>query len=137
MYTLHTMQAHGLQVASRAPLTVSPEALAGVPYGKKFARQGDLYFARMEAYPPDRRLWPFTHGQLAPGTTQGSRHTVDLTRVTLWLLADPGPLDGPIIEAPSGVEICHPEHAHHIYPPGLYRVTYQRAYAQELRRVLD
>ena len=135
--TIHEIQARGKTVANAAPITVSAEALADVPAGQKFARQGDLYFAKLAAVPADARSWPHAHGQLAPGTSQGSRHTVSLAQVRLWLLPYPTALDGPIIEAPEGVEIAHPEHGHHIYPPGVYQVTYQRAYADELRRVQD
>ena len=135
--TIHDIQAHGAAIADARPITVSAEALADVPIGKKFARQGDLYFAKLAKVPHDAQPWTFPHGQLAPGTSQGSRHCVDLTRVRLWVLARPTALDGPIIEAPEGVEIQHPEHGHHIYPPGIYQVTYQRAYANELRRVQD
>lgn len=46
-------------------------------------------------------------------------------------------LEGPIIEAPAGCVIAHPEHGDHIYPPGVFQVTFQRAYATELRRIAD
>ena len=134
---LEQMQEHGKKVASNTVCTVSAEALTDIPYGKKFARQGDLYFAKLAQIPLGSRPWPFPHGQLAPGNTQGSRHCVDITHVHLWLLPDPTALDGPIIDAPNGVEITHPEHGNHVYPPGIYQVTFQRAYADELRRVID
>lgn len=135
--TIDAILARGVDVARSDTATVSAEALADVRHGHIFAQQGDLYFARLDSVPRDVVPWPFDHGQLAPGSTQGSRHTVDTQRVRLWLLAHPTPLDGPIIEAPKGVEVCHPEHGHHVYPPGVYKVTYQRAYATELRRVVD
>jgi len=135
--TLPALQEYGKRIANDAPLVVSAEALADVPYGKKFARQGDLYFAKLATVPPGALPWPYPHGQLAPGATQGSRHCVDLSTVRLWLLPHPTALDGPVIEAPHGVVITHPEHGDHIYPPGVYQVTFQRAYADELRRVQD
>lgn len=123
--------------AQATPVAVSAEALEGVPYGAIMAQQGDLYFAKLAAVPADAVPWPFRHGQLAPGTTQGSRHCVDLTQVRLWLLPHPSPLDGPMIEAPAGCVITHPEHGHLRFPPGLYQVTFQRTYAAELRRSVD
>ena len=135
--TIHNIQVRGKAVADARPITVSAEALADVPMGKKFARQGDLYFAKLATVPKGALPWTQPHGQLAPGTTQGSRHCVDITTVRLWTLPNPTALDGPVIEAPDGVEITHPEHGHHHYPPGVYQVTFQRAYADELRRVQD
>jgi hypothetical protein len=123
--------------ANTEGVTVSAEALAGVAEGAIFAQQGDLYFARVTALPAGVHPWPFAHGQLAPGTTQGSRHMVDLAQVRLWLLPAPTPLQGPLIEAPTGCVITHPEHGAHIYPAGIYAVTFQRAYATEVRRIVD
>lgn len=135
--TIQDIIAQGRTIAHAAPQTVSAEALEAWPVGTIFSQQGDLYFAKLAAVPRDARPWPFAHGQLAPGTTQGSRHCVDSTRVRLWLLPQPTALEGPIIEAPDGVEITHPEHGHLLFPPGVYQVTFQRAYADELRRVAD
>ena len=135
--TIETIRTHGTRVACPDLQTVSAEALADVPVGRKFARQGDLYFTKLAAVPQGVHPWLLPHGQLAPGSSQGSRHCVDLTTVRLWLLPQPTALDGPVIEAPAGVRITHPEHGHHQFPPGVYQVTFQRAYAEELRRVID
>ena len=135
--TIRDIQTQGQTAAKAAPVTISAEALASVHAGAIFAQQGDLYFAKLDALMPGLHPWPFDHGQLAPGTTQGSRHTVDLAQVRLWVLPTPSPLDGPIIDAPNGCVIAHPEHGDHIYPPGIYRVTFQRAYATEVRRIAD
>ena len=137
MTTIRDIQAQGAVTAKPAPFAPSAEALESWPIGKKFGEQGDLYFSRLAAVPPGVHPWPFAHGQLAPGTTQGSRHIVDLTQVRLWVLPHPTPLEGPVIEAPAGCVITHPEHGDHIYPPGVYQVTFQRAYATELRRIAD
>ena len=40
----------------------------------QFARQGDLYLVKIEAVP--QGLKKTSNRQLAPGATQGSRHTV-------------------------------------------------------------
>src|SRR5262245_31926468 len=113
--TIDDIQNQGLKTAKSDAVTVSAEALAGVKAEKIFAQQGDLYFAKLTCLPKARHPWPWMHGQLAPGTTQGSRHVVDLAQVRLWVLATPTPLDGPIIEAPHGCVITHPEHGDHIY----------------------
>jgi hypothetical protein len=55
----------------------------------------------------------------------------------MYRVSNPGPLDGPIIDAPDGCAIDHPEHGDAVLPAGVYAITYQRAYAQELRRVQD
>jgi hypothetical protein len=76
--------------------------------------------------------------QLAPGTSQGSRHCLEsLEGITVFRLADQTPLDGPILEAPSGLRVNHPEHGDVTLRPGVYAVVYQRAFAEELRRVED
>ena len=101
-------------------------------------RQGDVYLTRISRLPrgavevkqPDR--------QLAPGTTQGSRHCLrSLDGVRVYHFAQPGPLDGPVIEAESDWAVEHPEHGDYVLPPGTYAVTYQRAFADELKRVQD
>lgn len=136
--TVEDIRRHGERIASAEPVTISQEAYDSKQVGAKITRQGDLYFTKLAAVPHNARPWTLPHGQLVPGTTQGSRHTVDLTQVRLWLLAHPTALEGPVIEAPEGVVIAHPEHGDHVYGfPCVLHVTYQRQYAHELRRVLD
>lgn len=136
--TLTEIKQHGAQVASADAVSISLEAYESVQVGKKFARQGDLYFAKLDAVPVGAIPWTLTHGQLVPGNTQGSRHTVDFATVRLYTLPRPTALDGPIIEAPEGVVIHHPEHGdHHYVFPCIIQVTYQRSFADELRRVAD
>lgn len=100
--------------------------------------QGDIGFASLAEIPSKAILILRPAAQLSPGNTQGSRHLVaDLSAVKLYSLADPTPLDGPIIDAPNGVTVTHPEHGDVTLPPGVYGVIYQRAFSDELRRVLD
>lgn len=129
----------GTEVASSAPVGISAEALEGVRVGEIFAQQGDLYFTKLATLPAGARQLVRHNGQLAPGNTQGSRHCVDMSRCTLWALAHPTALDGPVIESPDGITVTHPEHGWLTFPPGpgIYQVTFQRAYAEELRRVAD
>lgn len=99
--------------------------------------QGDVLITCLESVP--KGCEPITaERQLAPGTTQGSRHCiVDLTGVEMFRMKDATPLDGPVFRCDRKVEIDHPEHGNLIVPPGVYGVTYQRQYAEELRRVQD
>jgi len=100
--------------------------------------QGDLGLVALESLPANCKRDPNPSAQLAPGDTQGSRHCVDdLSTVTLYRLGNPTPLDGPIIDAPAGVRVNHPEHGDVTLPPGVYAVVYQRAFADELRAVQD
>lgn len=136
--TIQHIQQQGTRVATPQMVTVSAEALEVWPCDKRqpFAQQGDLYFYKLHTIPRDAVRE--THsGQLAPGVTRGSRHYVDLAQVRVYRLAQPAVLDGPLIEAPDGVLVAHPEHGHLVFPPGIYGVTYQRQYAEELRRVTD
>lgn len=100
--------------------------------------QGDIGIMCLDGLPLDAEVDPKPQSQLAPGTTQGSRHCiVDLSAVTIYRLKSPSPLDGPIIEAPRGFTVEHPEHGDVTMPAGVYAIVYQRAFAQELRRVQD
>ena len=103
-----------------------------------FWRQGDIYITLRESVPSRFVVSKKPNPQLAPGTTQGCRHVLDsLDGVTMY--ADPrgDALQGPMIESEVEREITHPEHGNVIIPPGCYEITYQRAYAEELRRVQD
>ncbi|HXJ41719.1 MAG TPA: hypothetical protein VNH18_20755 [Bryobacteraceae bacterium] len=126
------VQAHAEKIKNDEPHTVetcSP--------GDAWA-QGDILLLCLIAVPPGATVDPKPVAQLAPGTTQGSRHCIrDLSTVKLWRIASPTPLDGPVIEAPSGVTVEHPEHGDVTLPPGVYAVVYQRALAEELRRTVD
>jgi hypothetical protein len=75
--------------------------------------------------------------QLAPGTSQGSRHTVRLSEsVQVWSRTDPGTFDGPLIRATERFVVEHPEHADWSLPGGCYRIDYQEDRASR-SRVLD
>ncbi len=101
-------------------------------------RQGDLYVTCIESLPDDVVKSQSPTLQLAPGTNQGSRHCLrSLEGVTIYNLAEPGPLDGPILVARKAFWVDHPEHGNRRLPKGTYAVTYQRAFAEELRRVQD
>jgi hypothetical protein len=103
-------------------------------------RQGDVYITLLNAVPENavREKKPST--QLAPGTTQGSRHYLDsLAGVTMYRIPNPGMLDGPIIECETERTITHPEHGDVVLPAGIYGISYQRNLDAEERerRVQD
>jgi hypothetical protein len=101
-------------------------------------RQGDVYVTRLAAVPPRATLVKKPQVQLAPGTTQGSRHCLrSLDGVKVYDVEAAGPLDGPVLECERGIAIDHPEHGNVVLAAGVYAVTYQRAFAEELRRVQD
>lgn len=103
-----------------------------------YHRQGDVYIRRIE---PQSGLKELTvRVQIAPGTSQGSRHCIDgtsLRHIRMYEKQNPTPLDGPILECFKPVEITHPEHGHVTVPAGWYEITYQRQLADELKRVAD
>ena len=104
-------------------------------------RQGDIYLTRInDGHPVGKRR---KDHQLAPGTSQGSRHIVEGAGVKVF---EPGPLRsslvapdallGPIIVAEQAFAVTHPEHAHFDLPPGTYQCTFQKD-ARTLERVQD
>lgn len=103
-------------------------------------RQGDVYIEFLDRVPDGAvKLNKKQHGcQLAPGATQGSRHVLDsLVGVTMYRLPESTVLDGPVLVTSRERTVTHPEHGDVVLPPGTYGITYQREYAEELRRVAD
>jgi hypothetical protein len=114
-----------------------PHAVETASAGDMWA-QGDIGLVCLASVPKGATLVANPSAKLAPGTTQGSRHILsDMTSVRLHRLKDATPLDGPVIDAPRGCTVTHPEHGDVSLPPGVYGVIYQRAFADELRRVQD
>jgi hypothetical protein len=112
-------------------------------------RQGDVYLVALDKPLAGK---PFGSCQLAPGSTQGSRHVVvgkckvqvvietDAVKTVNRLVpATKGKqlFIGPQVIAPGPVTIEHPEHGHRTLPAGTYLTVYQRAWSQEIRRQLD
>lgn len=70
--------------------------------------------------------------------TQGSQHIVkDMRGVRVFMNKSASELIGPVLFAENGFELTHPEHNHCGFESGFYLVTYQRALADEERRVRD
>lgn len=100
--------------------------------------QGDIGLVMLDKVPEGAVPVKNPASQLAPGTTQGSRHCLEsLAGIRVFAHADPTVLDGPILDAPNGLTVTHPEHAWVTLRPGVYATVYQRGYAEELRRVQD
>lgn len=114
-------------------------------------RQGDLYLVCIEELPADGKR---AQRQLAPGNTQGSRHVAEgecavyqpkspsaVARLIATICRGaevPEQLIGPLVECVGDTTITHPEHGHRTLPAGsVWAVVFQRAYAEEIRRVQD
>lgn len=126
------------QITERAKKMAKPDP---VKYGSMapgdYHRQGDVYFTKLEKM-PDGCAKAEAQVQLAPGTTQGSRHCLEsLSGVEFFRAAQATELDGPVLKCEKPITVNHPEHGTVTMPPGVYSVTYQRQHADELRRIRD
>jgi len=129
---LSTLRRHAERIVSSEPVVYADRAI-----GDEHP-QGDVKFTRLAALPAGAKRIDKPSAQLAPGTTQGSRHVLnDMNGIELYQAPDAGPLDGPIIVSECPFTVDHPEHAVVTFPAGIEAVTYQRAFAEELRRVQD
>jgi hypothetical protein len=102
-----------------------------------WVRQGDIKITFMAGV-PDGATPGKQEAQLAPGTTKGSRHILDsLEGVTCYDHPVKDVLQGPVLQLSQERTVTHPDHGHWVLPPGTFNITYQRAYAEERRRVND
>lgn len=100
-------------------------------------RQGDVFITLIESVPANFGASK-TVAQLAPGTTKGSRHILDKPEnVEMFVSKDADILTGPVIKVNSQCTVTHPEHGDWVLNKGVYEVTYERAFAKELRRQRD
>jgi len=107
-----------------------------IPVGD-YTVQGDVYIQALDIVPTGYKPTSIA-AQIAPGNTQGSRHILkSLDGIKMYTAKNASVLDGPVIRAEQSFELTHPEHGHLILSPGIYRITYARQYAVELRRVAD
>ncbi len=130
---INQIQSYGEQTANDSTIRIVPEV-------GKYAAQGDVNFIFLPKVPKGAvSAEPVI--QLAPGNSKGSRHCIrlaDINHVQFFKLPNPNPLQGPILVFNEETMIEHPEHGNHVYPKGsIVAVTYQRRYAEELRRVED
>lgn len=74
--------------------------------------------------------------QLAPGTTQGSRHIIH-GNVSIYP-RNGSPLEGPVLVMHERCEVRHPTHADVSFPSRTYEVLYPRDHEQEeINRIAD
>jgi hypothetical protein len=106
----------------------------------EWVAQGDVNFVALSKV-PDRARPTAPVSQLAPGNTRGSRHCIkreDLGKVEFFALPYPNPLQGVILKINAPIIVEHPEHGDHVWYKGaIVLVTFQRKYAEELRRIED
>ncbi|MHC4977037.1 MAG: hypothetical protein ACYTF7_10590 [Planctomycetota bacterium] len=100
-------------------------------------RQGDVYLEFLAVTPSN--VGPLTTDrQLAPGSTQGSRHVAEGDVTVYAAPTGASALTGPVIVAKDRWTLTHPEHAHFDMPAGTCRVTFQRDHEmEEIARVRD
>jgi len=111
---------------------------AGASLGDS-VRQGDVYVTLLPKVPDDFEKQTEWNLQLAPGTTQGSRHILDSPKgVTCYTLAD-NEFTGPVLVLTQTRELTHPEHGNWVLSPGTYGISYQRTQdaLDQRRRVTD
>lgn len=136
---LKKIHAHGVECAKAIAdiIVITPEMIT-TP-GAWFA-QGDVNFTPLPAIPKNA-IVATPVSQLASGTSRGSRHCIrvaDMANVEFFAKPHPNELEGLILRFNAPTTIEHPEHKHHVYPAGaIVAVTFQRAYAEELRRSQD
>ncbi len=131
---MQKIRSHGEQVADDSLRSVG--ALAEGDH----TAQGDVMFWFLDNLPKDCIKTINPERQLAPGTTLGSRHCVcisDMHKIEFYNLKNPNALQGSILKCRDSVTIEHPEHGNQKLREGIWFVTYQRAYADELRRIED
>lgn len=158
MTTQQTMTApEAFQAVRGSAETIKNDAFAQVASADigDVIRQGDVYLTRIAALPGSAK--PIEDRQLAPGTTQGSRHTAqgscrvyaadrdDCIKAIRRARPDisdadaAGLIPGPLVEVTGNdCVIAHPEHGDRGLPDGtVWATTYQRAHAETLRAVRD
>lgn len=127
------VQESGRKAAQHERTTEIIEAICSVGL---HVRQGDIILTMTDEVPSGT---PSSQKQLAPGTTQGSRHIAE-GEIEVYPSTGNDPLEGPLLRV-TGPEnlINHPEHRHYRLPTGTcWRVTYERDLGQEERaRMLD
>jgi hypothetical protein len=128
-------------------------AVVGTVSKGDVVRQGDLYLVALPELPVSRTKT--CERQLAPGSTQGSRHvlegecevfSVNPNDVLPLIAAALAPaktelyaeLVGPVFRTLGETTVTHPEHGDRVLPAGeCFAVIYQRQHAEEVRRTQD
>lgn len=132
---INTLRKHSESIDSRDAVQV-PEMSIGDALA-----QGDVAIELIAKIPHGAVEVPWRHGdfQLAPGNTQGSRHTIPAKyrkTTKIFRVSDGDALSDLVIHSKAPFDVEHPEHADHIgYPTGCYRVHHEQN--EQLQRVLD
>jgi hypothetical protein len=132
--------AQSFQKIQRSAQTIKNSAPQRFPEAASFGdvfRQGDLYIQKIAHLPEDasNNVYPIWGLQLTRGESKGSRHILDSDAgVCIYTRVNGDDLTGPVIELELERAVTHPEHGDVILPPGLYAITYQRAFDKEERR---
>ena len=109
-------------------------------------RQGDVYITYLENIPAGYKKVQNPALLRAKVTrdadqTKGSKHIFDkLEGITMYDVDNPTELQGPVYKLDETRTLTHDEHRHVQIPggmPGCFRITYQRAHGEEVRRVRD
>lgn len=98
--------------------------------------QGDVYFWKL---PDDYQFGEQipTTAQVVEGTTKGSRHILDKPENVEMFKGYEDAIHGPKMRVKAETTVTHPEHKWVVLTPGNYEVTYQRKFAEELKRQQD
>lgn len=111
-----------------------------VEIGHCAAHQGDVYLFLVSADWPRGEAWGgggVVANQIAVGGTVGARHVVSGDGIACfkgvklpdavkpWRDVPESEYLGPLVVAPNGLRLCHPEHTDHVLPAGVYQTTYQ------------
>lgn len=134
--TAANITTHDRKVDLARPVKISENMLS---VGQMYP-QGDVGLQRLAAVPDGAVLVEKPSAQVAEGTTKGARHIWDsMEGITVYRMPDSdNPLKGDIYCLAKERTLTHPEHADQTYFAGFVGwATFQRTYAEELRRRLD
>ena len=129
---LQLLEASALEsIDNGAPVTLAE----GQMVVNDMIAQGDIGVIMLAAVPRGLKPSPApAGGQVAPGNTMGSRHTITDPGVTFYETTG-DVLSTYVVESTEGFTLRHPEHANITFPKGVYRLTHQQN--EQHQRVLD
>lgn len=139
MTTIETTVATLRDSATKRKGFDGPASAAGMTVGDQIC-QGDIALVMIDVLPAQitDMKWP-DGGQLAPGSTKGSRHCIPekfRESIALFTVNDDNELSDVCIVASEPFCLVHPEHGDYVdIPRGAYRVYHQQNAKRQ--RVLD
>lgn len=134
MITIESLTANAKNVATDSPQKFGEAASTGDGF-----RQGDVLLTKLERVPTGLKKAK-TQLQVAPGSTQGSRHIwAKASGLTMYTATDADEFTGPVYRLSETNTLTHPEHGDVEVCPGVYAVSYQRTQdaLDRQRRVQD